>query len=138
VALAEQLTQAPGAEIGSRYGDHVRTRFPPTWCSRYNVCSVNLCPLDPDIDKRTSDPDDPETVCRVSKPDRKRFVARMPPEMQALLPFGGLLRSEFNRSAAARLRYSRLSDSVKARMASNLTLGRRATTAATTEAVTHA
>lgn len=76
-------------------------------CSRADRCSVNRCPLDPLIALRTEDPFDRETRCPVSKPDRQRFVARKKnPEMQALLPFGGLLESEWNRREAGRRRFA--------------------------------
>ena len=59
---------------------------------------------------------DRETRCPASKPDRERFFSRLKPEMQALLPFGGLLESEWNRREAARRRLASMSAEQRARM----------------------
>ncbi len=78
-------------------------------CSRAGRCGVNRCPLDPLIDLRSADPLDREQRCRVSRPDRERTFSRLSPELQTLLPFGGLYESEFRRREAARRRFAALS-----------------------------
>ena len=85
-------------------------------CSRAGRCSVNTCPLDPLVALRASDPLDRETRCPASKPDRERFFSRLKPEMQALLPFSGLLESEWNRRAAARTRFASMTEEQRARV----------------------
>jgi hypothetical protein len=85
-------------------------------CSRAERCSVNVCPLDPLVALRTSDPLDRETRCPVSKPDRERFVSRMSSEMRALLPFAGLLESEWKRRAAARACFASMTEEQRARV----------------------
>ena len=75
-------------------------------CSRAERCGVNVCPMDPLAALRATDPLDRERRCPVSKPDRERSFSRLPPERRALLPFGGLLESEWNHRQAARLRFA--------------------------------
>lgn len=130
----EQASQSAATEIASRLRKVRARRTPPEHCPHFNGCSVNLCPYDPDIDKRTFDPDDAETECTVSKGDRERIYSQMPPEMQASLPYKGLYRAEFNRRESSRLRFSRLSEAERAKMLSNLTPGSRTATRRTTEA----
>ena len=89
-------------------------------CSRADRCSVNVCPLDPLVALRTSDPLDRETRCPASKPDRERFFSRLKPEMQALLPFGGLLESEWNRREAGRRRQASLTPEQRAQQLATL------------------
>ncbi len=102
-------------------------------CSRAERCSVNICPLDPLVALRTSDPLDRETRCPVSKPDRERFVSRMTAEMRALLPFGGLLESEWNRREANRRRLASMSSEQRARMQAGRERGMAALRAARLE-----
>ena len=78
-------------------------------CSRAERCSVNRCPLDPLIALRTADPADRETKCPVSKGDRERAFSRLPTELRALLPFGGLYESEWARRETGRRRQASLS-----------------------------
>ena len=85
-------------------------------CSRADRCSVSRCPLDPLVELRTVDPLDREKRCPVSKPDRERFFSRLAPEMQALLPYGGLLESEWKRREANRRRLASMSAEQRARM----------------------
>jgi len=92
-------------------------------CARADRCSVNLCPMDPLIALRSFDPGDRETKCLASKPDRERYVSRMSPDMRALLPFGGLLESEWNRRQVGRARFASLSPEERARV---VEMGRQA------------
>ncbi len=89
-------------------------------CSRADRCSVSVCPFDPLVESRTSDPRDRETKCPASKPDRERFFSRMDLEMQALLPFGGLLESEWNRREAGRRRQASLTPEQRAKQLATL------------------
>ena len=85
-------------------------------CARAERCSVNICPMDPLVALRATDPLDPGVRCPVSKPDRERFFSRLPSEWQALLPFGGLLEGEWRRREAARHRLASMSPEQLARM----------------------
>ncbi len=85
-------------------------------CSRADRCSVSRCRLDPLVELRTVDPLDPEKRCPVSKPDRERFFSRLAPEMQVLLPYGGLLESEWKRRESNRRRLASMSAEQRARM----------------------
>jgi len=62
-------------------------------CPRYSSCSANVCPLDPDQDKRAFLPG--ESRCGVARTIRVRIAAAYP----TLLPRGGLTLREH---AAAR------------------------------------
>lgn len=88
-------------------------------CSRADRCSANGCPLDPLIARRTFDPLDREPRCPMSRGDRERTFARLPPDMKPLLPFGGLFRSEWTRRETARKRWDGLTpeqqDAIRAR-----------------------
>jgi hypothetical protein len=61
-------------------------------CPRFDFCSVNHCPLDPEQDKRASDPGDKEPKCTLAKTIRQRIGSKYP----ELLPMGGLTQREFN------------------------------------------
>ena len=106
--LSPRFVQTELARLGVTEWPFIRE------CSRADRCSVNRCPLDPLIELRSVDPLDREKRCTVSKPDRERFFSRLSPEMQALLPFGGLYESEFRRREAARRRFASLSDQQRA------------------------
>ncbi len=89
-------------------------------CSRAEECNVNVCPLDPLIAFRGMDPLDRETRCPAYKPTRERYFSRMKPEMQALLPFGGLLEAEWNRRDAGRRRQAALTPEQRAKQIAKL------------------
>jgi hypothetical protein len=74
-------------------------------------------PLDPLVELRSRRPDDAENGCPLSRVTRERIFALMPVEIQALLPFGGLLQPEFNRRTSARARYAALSPERRAELA---------------------
>ncbi len=104
-----EFVQAQLARLGLNVWSFIQV------CSRADRCSVNVCPLDPLVALRSVDPLDREKRCTVSKPDRERFFSRLRPDMQALLPFGGLLESEWNRREASR-RLASMSPEQRARM----------------------
>lgn len=89
-------------------------------CSRADRCSVNRCPLDPLVELRTVDPLDREKRCPVSKPDRERFFSRLTPQMQALLPYGGLFKAEWERREAGRRLQARLTPEQRETQAATL------------------
>ena len=60
-------------------------------CPRYDCCSVNRCPLDPEIAKRPVDPADKEQRCRAQKSVRIRIAQGY----ADLLPMGGLTEHEY-------------------------------------------
>ena len=94
-------------------------------CPRFAGCSVNVCPLDPEIDKRSRLPDEP--LCTLAKTHRARIAAGFP----GLLPFGGLYRAEWTRRAAAQKRWAAMTaDQKSARIAvGTAALGRLRNTA---------
>jgi hypothetical protein len=50
-------------------------------CRKFEGCSVNICPLDPDRDARTFCRDDPETICKLPKAEQREIAAEYPPEL---------------------------------------------------------
>ncbi len=74
-------------------------------CPRYDRCSVNRCPLDPEQDQRTIHPQDKEQKCPMEKPVRLRIGSKYPD----LLPRLGLTVKEW----ASRQAYANLSPSQK-------------------------
>ena len=88
--------------------------------SRADRCSVNRCPLDPLVELRVADPLDREKRCTVSKPDRERFFSRLTPQMQALLPYGGLFKPERDRREAGRRLQARLTPEQREKQAATL------------------
>ncbi len=71
-------------------------------CPRFDTCSVNRCPFDPEIEIRTFDPGDRETKCGLGKKARRALFAALPPGAQARLPFEGLYEAEWKRREARR------------------------------------
>jgi hypothetical protein len=57
-------------------------------CSRFEVCSCNKCPLDPDIAMRVSVPDDEK--CKATRTTRQNIALKYP----ELLPLQGLTAKE--------------------------------------------
>ena len=55
-------------------------------CPRFQNCSVNHCPLDPEQDKHKSHPDDRQRKCPMEKNVRRRIGQKYPD----LLPLMGL------------------------------------------------
>lgn len=80
---------------------------PYTECPRFDRCSVNCCPLDPE--PKSFHPMDKERVCMMEKQVRIRISGRHP----NVLPMGGLTGREY----AARKRYDALPLAVKVEMA---------------------
>ncbi len=105
-------------------------------CSRADRCGVNRCPLDPLVVLRTVDPLDPEKRCTVSKPDRERFFSRLTPQMQALLPYGGLFKAAWERREAGRRLQARLTPEQRERQAATLRAHRAAPFGAVTSTAT--
>ena len=77
------------------------------YCSRFNSCSAQKCPLDPLIDSRTEADWDPR--CGMAKATRHRYWESMPEDLRAILPYKGYSRAEYNRMTAARERWESLS-----------------------------
>lgn len=81
-------------------------------CPRYAVCSVNICPLDPEQDRRTIHELDKEQKCPMEKGVRVRIGSKYPDQ----LPMGGLTRPEW----AAAKRMANLSPAQKLARAERL------------------
>lgn len=79
--------------------------YPPEECPRYDRCSVNLCPLDPDQGKRVAHEEDKEQKCPMEKRVRLRIGSKYPD----LLPLAGLT----TREHGAMARWSNLSAAQK-------------------------
>lgn len=58
-------------------------------CPSFNACSAPKCPLDPEIESRTSYPD--EEKCRAEKPTRYKIGSKYP----KALPCQGLTKREW-------------------------------------------
>jgi hypothetical protein len=50
-------------------------------CRKFEGCSVNICPLDPDRDLRTFCRDDPETICKLPKAEQREIAASYAPDL---------------------------------------------------------
>jgi hypothetical protein len=89
-------------------------------CFRFETCSVNLCPLDPEIGIRASDPGDRELKCPLGKRARRSIFTSLPPAAKARLPFEGLHEAEFKRREAARRQAATLTPEARAKMLERL------------------
>lgn len=78
-------------------------------CSRWDACSVNNCPLEPEYPNLITDPNDKEKACTVEKGVRTRAAAKFP----GILKYGGLTTREW----AGKQRYDALTPAVKSQMA---------------------
>lgn len=58
-------------------------------CPNFNVCSANICPLDPDVKERAYVPN--EEKCRAKKPTRLKIAENF----LELLPFKGFTAREW-------------------------------------------
>lgn len=74
-------------------------------CPRWDSCSVNNCPLDP----QPADPMDKEQACPMEKPVRVRIAAQFP----GMTPRGGLTVREY----ASQQVYARLDGATKLKVA---------------------
>ena len=104
-----------GAEAGAQL-----VAEPFRACPRFETCAVNLCPLDPGIGLRASDPDDRELRCPLGKRARRSIFASLPPAARARLPFEGLYEAEFKRREAARRQAATLTPEARAKMLERL------------------
>jgi hypothetical protein len=84
------------------------------YCSRFNSCSAQKCPLDPLIDRRSEADWDP--ICGMAKATRHRYWESMPEDLRAILPYKGYSRAEYNRMTAARERWESLSQEQRERL----------------------
>ena len=89
-------------------------------CPRFETCSVNACPFDPEIGIRASDPGDRELKCPLGKRARRSVFASLPPAAQTRLPFEGLYEAEFKRREAARRQAATLTPEARAKMLERL------------------
>ena len=84
------------------------------WCPRFEKCSANRCPLDPDIEgKKTLRG---EEKCRLAKSRRMRLWESLPEEKKSVLPYCGMFKREFS----ARQRWQDLPEEEKARRTARL------------------
>jgi hypothetical protein len=64
------------------------------WCPRFEKCSANRCPFDPEIEgKKTLHG---EEKCRLAKSRRMRLWKSLPEDKKALLPYRGMFKREFS------------------------------------------
>jgi hypothetical protein len=66
--------------------------YPPKECPRYDKCSVNSCPLDPEQAIHKPDTGDRDRKCTMEKGVRSRIGQKYPD----LLPLKGLTRGEWS------------------------------------------
>ena len=64
------------------------------WCPRFEKCSANRCPLDPEIEGKATFRG--EERCRLAKSRRMRLWESLPEEKKALLPYRGMFKREFS------------------------------------------
>jgi hypothetical protein len=81
------------------------------YCSRFETCSAQLCPLDILISERTDFPDNEK--CGMAKATRHRYWESMPESIKRELPFEGYFSSEYHRIKSARERWESLSEDKK-------------------------
>ena len=84
------------------------------WCPRFEGCSANRCPFDPEIDKKKKLRG--EEKCRLAKSRRMRLWDSLPEEKKALLPYRGMFKREFS----ARQRWDNLPEEEKAKRTARL------------------
>ena len=65
-------------------------KLPYHECSSFNLCSVNVCPLDPFSNEKEILPGE-DKKCRGEKPMRQRIALKYP----NLLPYQGLTKRQF-------------------------------------------
>jgi hypothetical protein len=87
------------------------------WCPRFDRCSANRCPFDPEIGKKVTLRG--EEKCGLAKSRRMRLWEgdTLPEEKKALLPYQGMFKREFS----ARQRWDNLPEEEKARKREVLT-----------------
>ena len=90
---------------------------PFTDCPRFNKCSVNKCPLDPDYDTMKTHPDDPERKCRLSKNRRIAIAENYP----GVLVYGGMTGREY--AATVRMSDPAVREAAKSRLAAHFYTG---------------
>ena len=92
----------------------IKDERPYRECSKFETCSCNKCPLDPDIAIRVSHPDDEKYTAR--KSERNRIGSKYP----HILPMQGYFRAEW----AGKQKWAALSpiqkEEVRKRGANNL------------------
>jgi hypothetical protein len=83
-------------------------------CPRFEGCSANRCPFDPEIDgKKTLRG---EERCRLAKSRRMRLWESLPEEKKNLLPYRGMFKREFS----ALKRWQELPEEEKAKRTARL------------------
>ena len=88
---------------------------PDEECPRFDVCSVNKCPLSPDYAKLYTCEGDPETRCLARRSTREEIASRCD---SLILPNRGLLdkeKAQDLRRMQAKARWEALSDEEKAK-----------------------
>jgi len=87
-------------------------------CARFESCNAPKCPLDPLINLRYEEMDDPK--CKMSKKTRHKYWGSLPEDLKKLLPYEGYFEKEYNYSIAARKRINSLPEDKKLKIISNL------------------
>jgi len=63
-------------------------------CQKWYQCNAPKCPLDPFINLRYEDPEDPK--CKLSRNKRHEIWQNLPEDLKKYLPFQGYLEKEYN------------------------------------------
>jgi hypothetical protein len=84
------------------------------WCPRFDKCSANRCPFDPEIGKKVTLRG--EERCKLAKSRRMRLWESLPEDKKALLPYRGMFKREFS----AKQRWENLPEEEKARRTAKL------------------
>lgn len=64
------------------------------WCPRFDFCSANRCPFDPEIEGKTTLKGDEH--CRLAKKRRMRLWESLPENKKGILPYRGMFKREFS------------------------------------------
>lgn len=63
------------------------------WCPRFDKCSANRCPFDPEIEGKTTLKG--EEKCKLAKSKRMRLWDSLSEDKKAFLPYCGMFKREF-------------------------------------------
>ena len=110
----------PGASPTVKGAEAQLVAEPFRACPRFETCSVNRCPFDPEIGIRAADPGDRELRCPSGKRARRSIFTSLPPAARARLPFEGLYEAEFKRREAARRQAATLTPEARAKLLERL------------------
>jgi len=87
-------------------------------CPKWDRCNAPKCPLDPLIDKRYAEPEDPK--CKLSKNKRHEIWQGLPSDLKQCLPYQGYTKMEYARIQAGLKSFYNLSEEERLKKIENL------------------